>query len=231
MIEEPNRLGRKPRETFGQEFAGILPQHRPGGIRECPLAGDCGVSKAETLLLPVQYFNPKAGQKFGGTKFCPSLKKASKHLNCLFINALQHYTYVGTGRDKGTAASNKKAKMKNQVQEINELEFEAQVLHSTQPVLVGFLAGWSKPCRLIEPVLDSVTQTCHGNARVLKVNVDDNPDLGASYQIQSVPTLIYFFNGTIRAKIVGMASSKAILARLISLTTENTRTNESERSS
>jgi thioredoxin 1 len=79
--------------------------------------------------------------------------------------------------------------------------------------------------------LDSVTQTCHGNARILKVNVDDNPDLGASYQIQSVPTLIYFFNGTIRAKIVGMASSKAILARLISLTTENTRTNESERSS
>ncbi|HWY32398.1 MAG TPA: thioredoxin domain-containing protein [Candidatus Acidoferrum sp.] len=79
--------------------------------------------------------------------------------------------------------------MKNKVQEINEPEFEAQVLHSVQPVLVGFLTSWSKPCRLIEPVLDEVAEACHGTAKVLKVNVDDNPDLGTIYSIQSVPTL------------------------------------------
>ena len=112
--------------------------------------------------------------------------------------------------------------MKNKVQEINEPEFEAQVLHSAQPVLVGFLTSWSKPCRLIEPVLDEVAEACHGTAKVLKVNVDDNPDLGTIYSIQSVPTLIYFFNGTVRARIVGMVSSKAILAKLNSLTPENT---------
>ena len=104
------------------------------------------------------------------------------------------------------------------IQEINEPDFEMEVLRSTQPALVGFLAGWSKPCQLVEPVLEEVAGACNGTAKILKVNVDDNPDLGTIYGIQSVPTLVYFFNGTIRAKIVGMASPKAILAKLKSLT-------------
>jgi len=116
-----------------------------------------------------------------------------------------------------------------QAKEINEPEFEAEVLRSAQPVVVGFLTGWSKPCLLVEPVLDEVAQACNGNAKIFKVNVDDNPDLGTIYGVQSIPMLIFFFNGTIRAKIVGMASTKAILARLNSLTTENTPTKASGR--
>lgn len=108
-----------------------------------------------------------------------------------------------------------------QAQEIDEPEFELEVLRCAQPVLVGFLAGWSKPSRLVEPVLDEVAEACNGKARVFKLNVDDNPDLGTSYSIQSVPTLIYFFKGAVRAKIVGMASPKAILAKLNSLTPGN----------
>ena len=131
---------------------------------------------------------------------------------------------------KGLRLATKRAKMKNQVQEINEHEFEAQVLRSTQPVLVGFLTGWSKPCQLIEPVLDEVAGACNGNANIFKVNVDDNPDLGAIYAVQSIPTLIYFFNGTVRAKIVGMVSAKAILAKLNSLTPGNPPMNDSGRS-
>lgn len=119
--------------------------------------------------------------------------------------------------------------MKNQVQEINESEFEAQVLRSTQPVLVGFLTDWSKPCRLIEPVLDEVAGACNGHAMILKLNVDDNPDLGTAYAIQSVPTLIYFINGTVREKIVGMVSPKAVLAKLESLRSGNCPTKESGR--
>jgi len=97
-----------------------------------------------------------------------------------------------------------------------------EVLRCAQPVLVGFLAGWSKPSRLVEPVLDEVAEACNGTAKILKMDVDDNPDLGTIYGIQSVPTLVYFFNGTIRAKIVGMASPKAILAKLQSLAQANT---------
>jgi thioredoxin 1 len=130
---------------------------------------------------------------------------------------------------KGLWLATNKAKMKKQVQEINEPEFETKVLRCPQPVLVGFLADWSKPSRLVEPALDLVAEACNGNAKIFKVNVDDNPDLGTSYSIQSVPTLIYFFKGTVHAKIVGTVSPKAMLARLISLTSENPPTNESKR--
>jgi thioredoxin len=119
--------------------------------------------------------------------------------------------------------------MKKQVQEINEPEFEAEVLRCPQPVLVGFVTGWSKPCLLVEPVLDEVAQACNGNANIFKVNVDDNPDLGTIYGVQSIPMLIFFLNGTVRAKIVGMVSAKAVLAKLNSLTPGNRPTNESGR--
>jgi thioredoxin 1 len=96
-------------------------------------------------------------------------------------------------------------------------------------VLVGFVTGWSKPCLLVEPVLDEVAQACNGNANIFKVNVDDNPDLGTIYGVQSIPMLIFFLNGTVRAKIVGMVSAKAVLAKLNSLTPGNRPTNESGR--
>ena len=113
-----------------------------------------------------------------------------------------------------------------QAKEISESEFETEVLRCTQPVLVGFLTGWSKPCQLVEPVLDEVAQACNGNANIFKVNVDDNPDLGTIYGVQSIPMLIFFINGMVRAKIVGMASPKAILAKLNALTPGNLPANE-----
>jgi thioredoxin 1 len=116
-----------------------------------------------------------------------------------------------------------------QAKEISESEFETEVLRCTQPVLVGFLTGWSKPCLLVEPVLNEVAQACNRNAKIFKVNVDDNPDLGTIYGVQSIPMLIFFFNGTVRAKIVGMASAKAILAKLQSLTQGNNPAKDSER--
>jgi thioredoxin 1 len=113
--------------------------------------------------------------------------------------------------------------------EINEPEFETEVLRCAQPALVGFLTSWSNPCRLVEPVLEEVAATCNGNAKVFKVNVDDNPDLGTLYGVQSIPMLIFFINGTVRGKIVGMVSSKAILAKLNVLTSRNSPANESGR--
>ena len=101
--------------------------------------------------------------------------------------------------------------------EINERDFEKEVLKSTQPVLVNFWADWSKPCRILGPVLEEVAATCNGRAKVVRVNADDNPMLGMSYWIQSIPTLLYFINGEERGKIVGTASKEAILAKLESL--------------
>jgi thioredoxin 1 len=117
----------------------------------------------------------------------------------------------------------------HQVRVINEPEFEAEVLHSVQPVLVGFLAGWSQPCRLIEPVLEEIADTCKGKARVFRVSVEDNPELGMCYGIQSIPAVLYFMNGDVAAKIVGAASAKAILGKLQALTVEKPAMKESER--
>jgi thioredoxin 1 len=117
-----------------------------------------------------------------------------------------------------------------QAKEISEPEFEAEVLRCAQPALVGFLAGWSKPCQLMKPVLDEVAEACNDSAKIFKVNVDDNPDLGTIYGVQSIPMLIFFFNGAVRTKIVGMVSPKAILAKLNSLTPGNSPANKSGRS-
>jgi thioredoxin 1 len=100
------------------------------------------------------------------------------------------------------------------IPEINQPEFEAEVLKSQQPVLVSFWAGWSQPCRVLGPTLDKVAARCEGRVKVVKVNADDNFDLGLWYDIQFIPTLLYFINGSERARIVGTASTEAILARL-----------------
>jgi thioredoxin-like negative regulator of GroEL len=76
------------------------------------------------------------------------------------------------------------------------------------------LAPWSRPCQLMESVLDEVMTACTGTVKFVKINADNNPDLGIWYEIQSVPTLLYFVNGSLRARIVGTTSKGTILSRM-----------------
>jgi thioredoxin 1 len=98
--------------------------------------------------------------------------------------------------------------------EVNEGNFVREVLQSPQPTLVAFGAPWSKPCQILQPTLSEIAAQCGGKIRVLRVNVDDNPDLGVWYGIESIPTLLYFVEGKVRARIVGTASKNAILSKL-----------------
>lgn len=98
--------------------------------------------------------------------------------------------------------------------EISEKNFEAEVLHSTQPVMVVFVAPWSRPCQVLESVLDEVVAGGAATVKLIKINADDNPELSLWYGIQSIPTLLYFAAGSLRAKVVGTASKEAIVARL-----------------
>ena len=98
--------------------------------------------------------------------------------------------------------------------EINERDFEAEVLRSGQPVLVNFWTAWSQPCRRLADVLDEVGMECNGRAKIVRVNVDDNPHLGMCYGIQFIPTVLCFLNGEVCVRIVGTASKEAILSRL-----------------
>jgi thioredoxin 1 len=97
---------------------------------------------------------------------------------------------------------------------VAEVEFELQVLRASKPVLVLFWTAWSRPCQVIDSVLAEVAARCADNVEILKVNADDNPELSFCYDIESVPTLLFFRDGRLEARLVGTASSEAILAKL-----------------
>lgn len=101
--------------------------------------------------------------------------------------------------------------------EVGEANFDSEVVRSDRPVLVAFLAPWSRPCQVIKPVLAQVALACAGKLKVLEVNADDHPGLGVDYEVQSVPTLLYFVAGSLRARIVGTASKEAIFSKLLSV--------------
>jgi thioredoxin-like negative regulator of GroEL len=97
---------------------------------------------------------------------------------------------------------------------ITEATFEAEVLKSKQPVLVVFGTPWSRPCQVLDTILQELALDWAGKVNVLKVNADDSLDLSLCYDIQSIPTLLYFVEGKLRVYIVGTATKDAILTKL-----------------
>ena len=102
--------------------------------------------------------------------------------------------------------------------EITEANFESEVLHSNQPVLVDFWAEWCGPCKMLAPALDEIAVEKAGLVKVAKVNVDGSPNLAARFGIRSIPTLLYFAGGELRDQTVGTVSKQAIISKLEKLT-------------
>src|SRR6266566_8287941 len=103
---------------------------------------------------------------------------------------------------------------KKPIAEIGEANFDWEVVRWKQPVLVAFSAAWSNPCRILDSVLEEVAAACAGREKVVRINADNNPDLSLIWNIQSIPTLLYFVDGKLQGRIVGTASKEAILSKL-----------------
>lgn len=88
--------------------------------------------------------------------------------------------------------------------------FDADVINSNKPVLVDFWAEWCGPCRVLGPILDEVAKEVGEKAQVLKVNVDDNPELAQRYGIRGIPTMIFFKNGQAAKTLVGVQPKEEI---------------------
>jgi thioredoxin 1 len=104
--------------------------------------------------------------------------------------------------------------MSEQITEVSDSSFEKDVLQSDKPVLVDFWAAWCAPCRMLSPTVDAIAEKYATNARVVKVNVDDNPSISQRYGIKGIPTLILFKGGKEEERVVG-ATSKEAISRMI----------------
>jgi thioredoxin 1 len=103
---------------------------------------------------------------------------------------------------------------KYEMKELSPSQFETEVLSATSPVLVDFYAPWCGPCRMLAPMLESLGAEYAGRVSLVKLNVDEAPDLASRYQISGVPTLMLFRHGQVVDSLVGVPSIRALRGRL-----------------
>jgi thioredoxin 1 len=135
----------------------------------------------------------------------------------LSLSALRLFGPRGTGRANSLVMLKKTENLNTQndgLPVIAAADFKEEVLESNQPVLVEFWVPWSRPCQVFDSVVQELARELAGVIKAVKVNADDSIDLSLWYDIQSVPTLIYFVEGTRRFQMVGTATKGAILNKL-----------------
>ncbi len=104
--------------------------------------------------------------------------------------------------------------MSENITHVEKATWQNEVMSSPLPVLVDFWAEWCGPCRAIAPVLEELSQELKGKLKIVKVNVDEAPDLAGEFGIRSIPTLLVIKGGAVVSQMVGAMSKTALKSKL-----------------
>jgi thioredoxin 1 len=103
--------------------------------------------------------------------------------------------------------------MAGNLTDVTDNSFQAEVLESDKPVLVDFWAPWCGPCRVVAPVLEEIASE-RDDLRIVKLNVDENQQTAAAFDVLSIPTMILFKNGQVAKKVIGAYPKKRLESEL-----------------
>ena len=102
--------------------------------------------------------------------------------------------------------------MSDLVLHIGDADFQQEVLQSSIPVLVDFWATWCGPCQALAPTLDEIADDYQVKIKVVKIDIDQNPESAAQYNVRSIPTLLIFKNGNVEDSKIGLQSKSQLAA-------------------
>jgi thioredoxin 1 len=122
--------------------------------------------------------------------------------------------YLVSGRGVNSAAMNQSTA---NVKHITDADFDAEVLQASQPVVVDCYATWCGPCRELAPIVDNLADEYAGKIKLVKVNVDESPKTAHKFQIEAIPTLLFFKDGKLTGTSVGLLTKAGLASRLEAL--------------
>jgi thioredoxin 1 len=94
---------------------------------------------------------------------------------------------------------------------VTDSSFKKEVLESDLPVLVDFWAEWCGPCKMLTPIIEELSKELQGKVKVLKMNIDENPNTPSEYGIRSIPTIMLFKNGEQKDTKIGLQQKNSLL--------------------
>jgi thioredoxin len=133
-----------------------------------------------------------------------------KHFNKFFPIAVMVGLAVLTGCERPSDMNKSSASVKH----ITQGEFEAEVTRTTNAVVADFYASWCGPCRVLSPMLDKLAGGYAGKIKFVKINVDESPGIAQNFQVQSIPTLIFFRDGKVTDRVTGLPSEPDLKSKL-----------------